>query len=194
MTDRFSALHERFVLRHPVFVLLACALLVGFFGWHARDFGLDATADSLTLEHDEDLSYYRMIRARYGSDDFLIVTFSPEGELFSEPVLQTLRELRADLRALENVESVVSILDVPLIRSPPVDLRQIAQGLKRLEDSDTDRELARQELVTARCIAISSSVPTLARPRCGSISGRTRNISTCASGAIGCAKNSTIVR
>ena len=74
------------------------------------------------------------------------MTFSPADELFSEPVLQTLHELRADLRALDNVASVVSILDVPLIRSPPVDLRKIADGLKRLEDDDTDRELARQEL------------------------------------------------
>ena len=146
INERFSALHERFVLRHPVFVLLACALIVGFFGWHARDFNLDATADSLTLENDADISYYRMVRARYGSDDFLIVTFSPEGELFSESVLQTLGKLRADLLALDNVKSVVSILDVPLISSPPVDLRQIEKGLKRLQDSDTDRELARQEL------------------------------------------------
>ena len=70
LADRFSALHERFVLRHPVLVLVACALVVGFFSWHARDFALDATADSLTLENDAVLSYYRMVRARYGSDDF----------------------------------------------------------------------------------------------------------------------------
>ena len=111
LTDCFSALHERVVLRQPVFVLVACALVVGFFGWHARDFALDATADSLTLENDADIKFYRMIRARYGSDDFLIVTFSPDDDLFSEPVLQTLGALRAELRALDNVESVVSILD-----------------------------------------------------------------------------------
>ena len=146
LTDRFSALHERVVLRHPVLVLAASALLVGFFGWHAKDFNLDATADSLTLENDADISYYRLVRARYGSDDFLIVTFSPEEDLFSEPVLQILAELRADLGALDNVRNVVSILDVPLISSPPADLRTIAQDLRSLEDSDTDSELARREL------------------------------------------------
>ena len=165
LTDRFSALHERLVLRHPVLVLVASGLLVGFFAWHARDFSLDATADSLTLENDADISFYRMVRARYGSDDFLIVTFSPEAELFSEPVLQTLSELRADLRALDNVESVVSILDVPLISSPPVDLKSIAQGLKRLEDSNTDTELARRELTQSplyRDLVVSSSGRTTA--------------------------------
>ena len=146
-TDRFSALHERFVLRHPIAVLILSAILVAVFGWHAQNFGLDASADSLTLERDESLSYYRMTSARYGSDDYLVVTFAPEEDLFSDPVLQHLRDLRSELSSLDNVESVISILDVPLIKSPPVNLKQISKGLRHLEDSNTDRELARQELV-----------------------------------------------
>ena len=161
-TDRFTALHERLVLRHPIAVLAISAILVGLSGWYARDFGLDASADSLTLERDESLSYYRMTRARYGSDDYLIVTFAPRDELFSEPSLQHLRDLRDELRSLEGIESVTSILDVPLIKSPPVDLRHIAQGLRRLEDSETDRVLAREELVNSilyRDLLISADAP-----------------------------------
>ena len=146
-TVRFSALHERLVLRHPIAVLILSAILVAVFGWYAQDFGLDASADSLTLERDEDLSYYRMASARYGSDDYLVVTFAPEEDLFSDPALQHLRDLRSELSSLDSVENVVSILDVPLIKSPPVNLKQISKGLRHLEDSDTDRELARQELV-----------------------------------------------
>jgi len=161
----FSRLHERLVLRHPVATLLIIAGLTAFFGWHAQKFGLDASADSLTLERDEALKYYRLTRARYGSDDFLVVTFAPEGELFSEVVLQRLSELRADLQALDNVESVVSILDVPLIQSPQVNLRQISSGLHYLEDPETDRSLARQELLTSllyRDLIISSDGRTTA--------------------------------
>ncbi len=164
-TDRFTALHERLVLRHPIAVLAISAILVGLSGWYARDFGLDASADSLTLERDESLSYYRMTRARYGSDDYLIVTFAPRDELFSEPSLQHLRDLRDELRSLEGIESVTSILDVPLIKSPPVDLRHIAQGLRRLEDSETDRVLAREELVNSilyRDLLISADARTTA--------------------------------
>ena len=145
----FSRLHERLVLRHPVATLLIIAALTAFFGWHAQKFGLDASADSLTLERDEALKYYRMTRARYGSDDFLLVTFAPEDELFSKVVLQRLSDLRADLQAVDNVESVISILDVPLIQSPQVDLRQISSGLRYLEDPETDRRLARQELLNS---------------------------------------------
>ena len=145
--SRFSELHERLILRHPVATLLVMALLTAFFAWHARDFGLDASADSLTLERDEDLGYYRLIRARYGSDDFLIVTFEPEEDLFSDEVLADLADLRSDLAAVDNVDSVTTILDVPLIKSPPADLRQLSSGLRRLEDAATDRNLAKQELI-----------------------------------------------
>jgi len=165
ITDRFVALHERLVLQHPIVVLVISAIMVGAFGWHAQDFGLDASADSLTLERDESLSYYRMVTARYGSDDYLIVTFAPGEDLFSDPVLQHLRDLRSELNSLDSVESVVSILDVPLIKSPPVNLRQISKGLRHLEDGDTDRELARQELVGSalyRDLLISADARTTA--------------------------------
>ena len=149
VTDRFSTLHERFVLRHPVFVLVFCAVIVLAFGWYAQAFSLDATADSLTLEHDADLRYYRMVRARYGSDDFLVVAFSPDEPLFSERTLSKLALLRDELRQLDGVESVVSILDVPLIKSPPLGIRNIGDGIRRLENSDTDRTLAREELLNS---------------------------------------------
>jgi predicted RND superfamily exporter protein len=165
ITDRFVALHERLVLRHPAATLAVSAVLVAVFGWHALDFGLDASADSLTLERDEDLSYYRMVRARYGSDDYLIVTYAPEAELFSDPVLQRLKNLRSELTSLDSVESVVSILDVPLIKSPPVDVRRIEKGLRHLEDGHTDRSMAREELVNSalyRDLLISADARTTA--------------------------------
>ncbi len=165
VTDRFVTLHERLVLRHPSAILTISAILLAVFGWLAQDFGLDASADSLTLERDKSLSYYRMLRGRYGSDDYLIVTFAPEEELFSEPVLQHLHKLRSELTSLESVESVVSILDVPLIKSPPVALRHIAKGLRRLEDSNTNRDLAREELVNSalyRELIISADARTTA--------------------------------
>jgi predicted RND superfamily exporter protein len=165
VTDRFSQLHERFVLRHPVLVLAICAFILAFFGWHAQDFSLDATADSLTLERDRDLRYYRMVRARYGSDDYLLVTFSPEQALFSDATLRKLGQLRSELQQIPGVESVLSILDVPLVKSPPVDIRNIAGGIRRLKDDSTDRAMARQELLNSvlyRDLIISADARTTA--------------------------------
>lgn len=145
IADRYDAI----VLRRPMAALAVIAVVVLGFGWFAQDFRLDASSDSLVLERDADLEYYRFLRSRYGSDDYLIVTYSPQGDLFSEAVLQDLRELRDKLRALPDVESVTSLLDVPLVMSPPANLRDLEAGIRRLEDPDTDRRLARDELQTS---------------------------------------------
>ncbi|MGB5623685.1 MAG: MMPL family transporter [Gammaproteobacteria bacterium] len=141
------ALYERLVLGRPVAALLITSLLVGLFGWFTPQFRLDASADSLVLEHDPDLRYYRSIRARYGTDDYLIVTYSPHAELFSADVLADLRLLRDQLAALERVDQVVSLLDVPLLESPPLDLRELPEGIRYLEQPEVDRASARRELI-----------------------------------------------
>jgi len=143
------SLYDTMVLRRPVWTLVIVSLLLGVFGLHAVDFELDASADSLVLEHDKALRYYRSIRERYGSDDFLIITYTPKAELFSDESLEDLRALRDRLLQMNRVESVVSILDVPLIDSPRVTLAQISKKVRTLEDPDTDRALAREEFLTS---------------------------------------------
>ena len=141
--------YEMLVLRQPRIVLLLAAVLVISFAGFSQDFHLDASADSLTLEHDDELAYYRSVRARYGSDDFLIVAYSPMGELFSQLELDRLAQLRDGLAALPGVSNVLSILDVPLVQSPPLRLRDLPDGIRRMGDGQTDLELARKELLAS---------------------------------------------
>ena len=107
---------------------------------------MDASAETLLLENDKDLLYARKINARYGSNDFLIVAYAPEqGDLFSEATLKDLRSLRDELKKLERVSSVLSILDVPLFESPPLTYAELSKGGRTLESPSTDRKLARLE-------------------------------------------------
>ena len=149
MLSGLSNTYENVVLKRPVATIVAVVAIVLSLGWFAQYFSLDASADSLTLERDEDLRYYRFVRARYGSDDFLLVTYTPNDAIFSDAVLADIRSLRDELSALPNVASVTSILDVPLLDSPAVNLRSIATGIHYLEDADTNRELAQIELMTS---------------------------------------------
>lgn len=135
--------YEHTVLGRPVVALAAIALITLSVGWFSQDFALDASADSLILERDEDLRYYRYVRARFGSDDYLIVTYSPQKDLFDADTLRDLRALRDELVALPNVDTVTSILDVPLLNSAAVNLRDISSGIRYLGDADTNRRLAR---------------------------------------------------
>ena len=141
--------YDALVLKRPGIALLLVVLITAFFAWHVPEFKLDASADSLVLENDQALRYYRAVRARYGSDDNLIVTYTPDRDLFSAAVLADLRDLRNSLTALERVESVVNLLDVPLISSPPVTLTEMRQQIRTLDSPETDRKLARQELVSS---------------------------------------------
>ena len=141
--------YDKLVLRRPGITLLVTALVVAFFAYHAPAFRLDASADSLVLENDEALQYYRSIRARYGSDDYLIVTYTPNQDLFGKAVLADLKTLRDEIAAMDNVESVISLLDVPLIQSPPISLAELSEEVPTLESPRTDTALARAEFLAS---------------------------------------------
>jgi predicted RND superfamily exporter protein len=138
--------YEKLVIDRPVLTLSLLAVLLLIFGAFIPKFELDVSADSLVLENDADLEYYRNIRARYGSDDYLILTYTPKEKLFSNNSLQRIGELRDRLRGIDRVESVLSILDVPLLESPPISLDEFSEDAPTLEQPTTDRILASREL------------------------------------------------
>ena len=144
-----SESYDRLLLSRPWLSMLIIGLIVAFFSFHTGKFRLDASGDSLVLENDQTLNYYHAIKARYGSDDFLFVTYTPNKELFDETVLTDLQKLRDSLRTLQGVDSVISILDVPLINSPRMPLDEMRDSIRTLEKPDTDRHLARNELLSS---------------------------------------------
>ncbi len=150
---------------NPFITILVILSLLGFFSYNIQYFELDASSDSLLLEDDEDLRYYRNIKARYGDDEFLVVTISPKSGLFEEKTIDFLSSLKGDLSKLEQIESVVSILDVPLLKSPPKSLSEIADSAPTFLSPETDRKLAKIELTTSnlyRNLIISEDSKTTA--------------------------------
>ncbi len=142
--------YQNSVLRHPIVAILAVFALATAMAFGLPNFKLDASADSLTLEHDDDLNYFRQVVQRYGSDNFLIVTFSPkQGDLFDDENLQTLSSLRDDLAKIKGVESMLSLLDVPLLYSPKIGVADLKHQLNTLLSPGVDRQLARQEFLTS---------------------------------------------
>jgi predicted RND superfamily exporter protein len=138
--------YDKLILRYPRLVILCILVGVAFLGYKARDFQLDASAETLLLETDKDLQYSRIIKARYGGYDYLVMTYAPDHDLFSDKGLAELTLLRDELLQLKSVSSVVSILDVPLIESPPVPVKELASHIQTLLSPTVDRQLAREEL------------------------------------------------
>ena len=142
----FLNFYSRYILNRPVFVILALIGLFSYLGFHARDFRLDASADSLILENDQDLKYFRESNIKYGTASYLLMTYKPRGDLFSPKTLRSLGSLRNELREIKRVSSVFTILDVPLLRNPPVPIKELMANIKNLEDPDVDLQLAQTEL------------------------------------------------
>ncbi len=136
---------DKVILKRPGLVIICLLAVVSFLGYKAKDFRLDASAETLVLEHDEDLRYSRLINSRYGVQDYLLMTYAPKDDLFSDKVLANLTRLRDELIRLERVSSVVSILDVPLLESPPVPVKELSGNIQTLESPTADKKLARIE-------------------------------------------------
>lgn len=149
MTDRLRAFYDHLVLDRPWAVLVFLAAVVAAMVTQAGNFRLDASSDSLLLENDEDLRYYRKVLEQYGTRDFLFVTYNPDAPMLDPAMLEGLEALREDLLAVPAVEDVVTILDVPLLNSPPIDFTELGDTTRTLRDTDADRELAQRELTTS---------------------------------------------
>ncbi len=145
MSSFLFRLYDKSVLGNPRFFLGVIVLLMVIFGLQAQNFKLDASSDSLVLENDEDLRYYRDISKIYGGDDFLIITYTPSEGLMSENSLSGLRGLRNDLKQLERVKSVVTILDVPLLNSPRIKISDLGSDPRTLETPGVDKNMALKE-------------------------------------------------
>ena len=138
---------DKIILEYPKLVIICFLVVTSFLGYATKDFKLDASAETLMLEDDEDLRYSRLINSRYGENDFLFVTYTPtKDDLFSEKTLAKIKQLRDELRKLKSLSSVVSILDVPLLESPPVPIKELASSVQTLESPTVDNKLAKIEL------------------------------------------------
>ncbi len=146
MLKRF---YDGFVLRYPKSILILVLLTIAFCGYQIRKLEIDASAETLMLEDDPDLRISREINERYKTQDFLVITYSPKEDLLSDKTLDTIRRLKEELIKLERVESITSILDVPLLESPPKPVSEMVKSVPTMESPDIDKTLAKKEFLNS---------------------------------------------
>ncbi len=160
--DRYNNL----VLNRPVVVIIILMIILAALGYKALEFKIDASTETLLLENDKDLRYTRQVANRYGVSDFLVISYTPQAKDLLDPkILDHLAQLRDELKELEKVSSVNTILDVPLLQSPPIDYANFSGTLPNLQSPDTDPELARKELQESdyyRNLIVSDDMKTTA--------------------------------
>ena len=140
-----SKLVSNLISKYPKIILLIFSVILFYSISNLNNFKLDASSDSLVLESDDDLKYYREVNSDYSSSDFLIIIFDPKKDLFSDEVISQAREMVDAFERIDGVKSVLSYLDAPLLFSPKMSMSELANNLRTIEDDSTDKDLARIE-------------------------------------------------
>ena len=108
---------------------------------------IDASAETLLLEGDKDLEYTREIAKHFQAPDFLVVVYSVEDDLFSQSNIENIKGLSQRIQEIAIVDSVQSIVNVPLLQSPPKPIKELMKGIPTLESKDLDKALAKEEFL-----------------------------------------------
>tara|TARA_B100000767_G_scaffold693_1_gene703 strand:+ start:70 stop:2454 length:2385 start_codon:yes stop_codon:yes gene_type:complete len=144
-----SNLYQNIVLKNPksIFLLLIITLLS--FGYFTKDFRLDASSDTLLIEGDPDLIYLKEVTERYGSKEFLVLTYTPNESMISESSINNLLSLKYKILSLDWVHNVVTLLDIPLLNNSEAPLQDRLENFKTLKDEDIDKERGFKEILNS---------------------------------------------
>jgi len=145
----FKKIYKNLIIEKPKLTLLILVTLLLSFGYFSKDFQLDASSDTLLLENDPDLKYLREVNTKYGSRDFLVLTYTPKKRLLDPDTIKNLTNLKNDLINLTWANNVITILDVPLLKNNDDPLTERIKNFKTLSDEDVDKEKGFEEIINS---------------------------------------------
>ncbi len=145
----FTHLYQNSILKNPKTIFALLILIILSFGYYSKDFRLDASSETLLIEGDPDLAYLKEITERYGSKDFLILTYTPNEKMSSNNSINNLLSLKYKIQSLDWVHSVITLLDIPLLNNSDAPLQERLESFKTLKDEDVDRDRGFKEILNS---------------------------------------------
>ncbi len=144
-----AQLYQNLILKNSksVFIILVIAILS--FGYYSKDFRLDASSETLLIEGDPDLAYLNEVTERYGSKEFLVLTYTPKESMISDNSINNLLSLKYKIQSLNWVHNVITLLDVPLLNSSDEPLDERLKNFKTLKDENVDRNRGFKEILNS---------------------------------------------
>ena len=145
----FAQFYQNIILKNPKLTLIVLLIAIISFGYHSKDFKLDASSETLLIDGDPDLEYLQEISKRYGAKEFLILTYTPKEGMISDVSINNLLSLKYKIQSLGWVHSVITLLDIPLLNSSDAPLDQRLKNFKTLKDEDIDRDRGFNEITSS---------------------------------------------
>jgi uncharacterized protein len=145
----FASLYQNTVLKNPKLILALLIITILSFGYYSKDFKLDASSETLLIEGDPDLAYLKEVSERYGSKDFLILTYTPNEGMITDNSINNLLSLKYKIQSLDWVYSVITLLDIPLLDNSDAPLQDRLERFKTLKDEDVDKNRGFREILNS---------------------------------------------
>ncbi len=145
----FLKLYSKLVSDFHKFTLLLISIIILISFYFSKNFNLDASSDALLLEGDKDLKYLREVNNRYGSKDFLFLTYSPVTSFTDEDTIINIQLLKSKIEKLAWVDSIITIIDVPLLKSSDEPLMERLKNYKTLSYPNLDKNRGFQEILNS---------------------------------------------
>jgi len=144
-----AEIYKKNIIEKPrfIFFILICFLL--FFAYYSKNFRLDASSETLLIEGDPDLKYLNEVNKRYGSKEFLILTYTPNEEITSDNSVNNLLSLKYKIQSLDWVHNVITILDIPLLNTKDETLNDKLQNFSTLKSEGVDRKEGFNEILNS---------------------------------------------
>ena len=145
----FANIYKKIVIDFSKLTLIFLIILITFSFYQAKNFNLDASSDALLLEGDPDLKYLREVNQTYGSKDFLVLTYTPVSSFVEKETILNLQLLKSKIEKLTWVDNVITIIDVPLLKSTDEGLMERLKNYKTLAYPEIDRKRGFDEIINS---------------------------------------------
>ena len=145
----FASIYKRIVIDFSKITLLFLIVVTVFSLYQSKNFNLDASSDALLLEGDPDLKYLREINETYGFKDFLVLTYTPVSSFTEKETILNLQLLKSKIEKLTWVDSVITVIDVPLLKSTDEGLMDRLKNYKTLAYPEIDRNRGFDEILNS---------------------------------------------
>ena len=139
----------RLIVAFPKITLALFTALALFFGYYSTKLEIDASSQTLLLDNDKDLQIWREVSKRYETPNFLVLAYTPAGDLLAPETIRKIAQMDAAFSKLDFVASVTDITNVPLLLNKSEGMSELLKHIPTLTDADVNLTAARREFATS---------------------------------------------
>nr|WP_315048030.1 MMPL family transporter [uncultured Campylobacter sp.] len=139
----------RLIVAFPKITLGLFTALALFFGYYSTKLEIDASSQTLLLDNDKDLQIWREVSKRYETPNFLVLAYTPAGDLLAPETIRKIEQMDAAFSKLDFVASVTDITNVPLLLNKGGGMSELLKHIPTLTDADVNLTAARREFATS---------------------------------------------